>query len=226
MKIRPINMSVWGSTSLAVCVALFLFTACATADISPPPATKAQPSDTQAKTPPPLVAGSHSEVVEEGVPGEITVNTVEVTVRVVAIDPVNRKAALVGPDGKQVSIKAGPDAENFDQVQVGDMLDITVTEELVVFLDKDGVVTPDGSAPIVSQAPKCSQPGGVMAQTIQTVAKVIAIDTTRRKVTLLFDDGSSNILPVRDDIDLSQHKAGEKVVFSVTERVAISVKKN
>jgi len=30
---------------------------------------------------------------------------------------------------------------------------------------------------------------------------------------------------VRDDIDLSQRKVGEKVVFQVTEMIAISVKK-
>jgi len=40
-----------------------------------------------------------------------------------------------------------------------------------------------------------------------------------------FDDGSIETLPVRDDIDLSKRKVGEKVVFIVTQMVALSVEK-
>jgi hypothetical protein len=38
-------------------------------------------------------------------------------------------------------------------------------------------------------------------------------------------DDSPYTIPVRDDIDLSRRKVGEKVVFLYTEMVAISVKK-
>jgi hypothetical protein len=42
---------------------------------------------------------------------------------------------------------------------------------------------------------------------------------------LRFPDGSTEILPVRDDIDLDQRRVGEQVVFRVTEMIAISVEK-
>jgi hypothetical protein len=43
--------------------------------------------------------------------------------------------------------------------------------------------------------------------------------------TLAFDDGSTKTFPVRPDIDLGQRSVGEKVVFQVTEMIAISVEK-
>jgi len=67
--------------------------------------------------------------------------------------------------------------------------------------------------------------GGIVAETVQVTATVTAIDQTSRKATLRFEDGSVKTLPVRDDIDLSQHAVGEKVVFVVTEIVALSVEK-
>jgi len=64
-----------------------------------------------------------------------------------------------------------------------------------------------------------------VAETVQVTATVTAIDQTNRTATLQFEDGSTKTLPVRDDIDLSQRKVGEKVVFQVTEMIAISVEK-
>ena len=54
---------------------------------------------------------------------------------------------------------------------------------------------------------------------------MVAIDRTKRTATLRFEDGRTKTFPVRDDIDLSRRKVGEKVVFLVTEMVAISVDK-
>jgi hypothetical protein len=42
----------------------------------------------------------------------------------------------------------GPEVINFDQIRTGDMITATLTEELVVYLDEEGVSTPDGAAAI------------------------------------------------------------------------------
>ena len=62
-----------------------------------------------------------------------------------------------------------------------------------------------------------------MAETVQVTATVAAIDPAKRMATLRFEDGHTETFSVRDDIDLSQHKVGGKVVFLVTEMIAISV---
>jgi hypothetical protein len=176
-------------------------------------------------SPPPPAKETRSTDIQEGVPGGVIVDTLDVSAKVTAIDTSNRKVTLLGPDGDKFTVKVGPEAVNFDQIRVGDLVNATVTEELVVYLDEEGASAPDGSAAVVALAPKGAQPGGLVAEIVQVTAKVIAIDQTNRTATLQFEDGSSKIFPVRDDIDLSQRKVGEKVVFQVTEMIAISVEK-
>ena len=176
-------------------------------------------------SPPPPAKENSSAAFQEGVPGGVIVNTLDVSARVTAIDTPNRKLTLLGPDGDKVTVKVGPEAVNFDQIRVGDLVNATVTEELVVYLDEEGASAPDGATGVVALAPKGAQPGGLVAETVQVTATVTAIDQTNRTATLQFEDGSSKSFPVRDDIDLSQRKVGEKVVFQVTEMIAISVEK-
>ena len=176
-------------------------------------------------SPPPPAKETSSTDFQEGVPGGVIVNTVDVSAKVTAIDTSNRKVTLLGPDGDKFTVKVGPEAVNFDQIRVGDLVNATVTEELVVYLDEEGASAPDGATGVVALAPKGAQPGGLVAETVQVTATVTAIDQTNRTATLQFEDGSSKSFPVRDDIDLSQRKVGEKVVFQVTEMIAISVEK-
>jgi hypothetical protein len=176
-------------------------------------------------TPPPAPQGSTTTAIEEGVVGGVTVNTVEVTAKVTAIDTKNRKVTLLLSDGDKETVKVPPEAVNFDQVKVGDIVKATLTEEVVVYLDEEGASVPDGYAAGVAIAPKGAQPGGIVAETTQVTATVTAIDHTNRTATVRFNDGSVETFPVRDDIDLSQRKVGEKVVFVVTEMVALSVEK-
>ena len=176
-------------------------------------------------SPPPPGTADSTAAVAEGVPGGVFVNTVEVSVKVAAVDTANRKLTLLLPDGEKTTVKVGPEAVNFDQIQTGDLVKATLTEELVVYLDEEGAATPDGAAAMVALAPKGAQPGGLVAEAVQVTATVTAIDPAKRTATLRFEDGRAKTFPVRDDIDLSQRKIGEKVVFLVTEMIAISVEK-
>ena len=174
-------------------------------------------------SPPPPAEENSSAAFQEGVPGGVIVKTLDVSAKVTAIDTSNRKLTLLGPAGDKFTVKVGPEAVNFDQIRVGDLVNATVTEELVVYLDEEGVSAPDGATGVVALAPKGAQPGGLVAETVQVTATVTAIDRPNRTATLQFEDGSSKTFPVRKDIDLGKRKVGEKVVFRVTEMIAISV---
>ena len=206
LRKKALGAIVFGSLALTA-AALLVLTACSTVS-PPPPAT-----------------GEGAVTYQEGVPGGVVVNTVDVSARVTAIDKANRKVTLLGPDGEKFTVKVGPEAVNFDQVQVGDLVKATVTEELVIFMDEEGAPSVEGEADVVALAPKGAKPGGLVAQVTQVTATVAAIDQTKRTATLRFDDGSTETFPVRDDIDLSKHNVGERVVFRHTEMVAISVEK-
>ncbi len=161
----------------------------------------------------------------EGVPGGIVVQTSELTATVVAIDQATRKLTLLGADGIKQTVKVGREAINFDQISVGDRLQVTVAEELAVSVAGEGEVPSDGGAQVVALAPKGAKPGGLMAETTQVTAKVTALDLERRKATLQFEDGTTRTVAVRPDVDLSKRKVGDKVIIRTTELLAITVKK-
>jgi Cu/Ag efflux protein CusF len=211
MQLKPLRhlTSTAGPINTWVLLFIVLFTITACTTTSPPPPAQV----------------NTSTAVQEGVPGGVTVNSVEVTAKVTAIDTNNRKVTLLLPDGKKETVKVPPEAVNFDQVRVGDLVKATLTEEVVVYLDEEGASVPDGYAAGVALAPKGAQPGGVVAEAVKVTATVTAIDQVKRTATLRFDDGTTETFAVRDDIDLSKRKVGEKVVFIVTEMVALSVEK-
>ncbi len=191
-----------------IAAALLIFTACQSA--TPPP-------------PPPETSGGSA--FQKGVPGGIMVNTTKVSARVTAIDYDQRKVTLLGADGEPFTVKVGPAAVNFDQVKKGDLVNLTLTEELVVFVDDEQAPQGDGSAAVMARAPKGAQPGGLMAETTQITGTVTSIDLMKHTATLRFEDGTTKTFKARDDVDLGKHKAGERVVFQLTEMVAISVEK-
>ncbi len=176
-------------------------------------------------SPPPFAETSSASAYKEGVPGGIIVNTLDVSARVTSIDKANRKATLLGPNGETFTVKVGPTAVNFDQVGVGDWVNLTVIEELVVYLKEEGESPNDKITAWVALAPKGAQPGGLVAETKQITGTLTAIDPEKRTATLKFVDGSTKTFPVRSDVDLTERKVGEQVVFRITEMIAISVEK-
>ncbi len=169
--------------------------------------------------------GAEATLYADGVPGGVIVQTRQLTATVAAMDRANRKLTLVDADGIKQTVKAGPAVVNYDQIQVGDQLKVRVTEELVVQMAKPGDTTDDRGQAAVVLAPKGAKPGGLAAGTVQVTATVTAIDPAKRTATLRFEDGSTKTFPVRSDVDLRKRKTGEKVVFRVTEMIALSVEK-
>ena len=161
--------------------------------------------------PPPV--GSSKVTYTKGVTGGVLLQTVKITATVTAMDPANRRATLLVSDGKKFNVKMGPGVINFEQLQVGDHVAATVTQKVVI--SPKGEETP---------SPGNSQ-GDPAAENVQLSGKVIAIDSGKRTVTLRFDDGVTQTLPVRNDVDLSRHKLGETFDFRVTEVTASWIEK-
>lgn len=174
---------------------------------------------------PPQPQATSDYTYKQGTPGGTHVQTLTVAATVTAIDAPARKLTLMGPDGGKFPITVGPEAVNFDQIRVGDQVEAVVTEELVVFMDDEGTASSDGAALLLASAEKGQKPAAIVAGTHQVVGTVTAIDHDTRKATLKFPDGTTRAFNVRSDIDLTQHKVGDRVVFQLTDMVAIRVRK-
>ncbi len=164
-------------------------------------------------------------VLAQGVPGGTVVQTYELAATVAAINPVNRKVTLVDSSGFKTTVKAGPEVINFDQIRVGDQLKLTLTEKLVVYVADADEAPTDTGIRFVALAPEGAKPGGILADTVQVTAEIIALDAERRKATLQFEDGTTSTVAVRQDVDLSKRKIGDKVVIRATESLAIKIQK-
>jgi len=193
---------------------------------SKPPAAPPPPAlSSQYDSAPPPGEASSAVAYKAGVPGGVVVNTLDLTARVEVIDKVNRTATLLREDGSRFTVKVGPEAINFDQVKVGDWVNLTATEELVVYLNAAGAAQNDELAALVALSPKGGKPGGLVAETAQITGTILAIDPTNYTATLQLEDGSIKTFPVSKDVDLLKRYVGEQVVFRFTKMMAISVEK-
>jgi hypothetical protein len=177
------------------------------------------------ETPPPEPEASQSSAHVKGVAGGAFVNTVKMYVKVVSVDADKRTLKLMDSEGEKYDVTVGPYAVNFDQIRPNDMVEVKVTEELIVGVNEEGAAALEGAAGMVALAPKGAKPGGVLAGTRVMTAEIVAIDTAARTATLAFENGETETFPVRDDIDLNRYRVGQQVVFQLTEMIAISVEK-
>lgn len=162
---------------------------------------------------------------KQGVPGGEVVQTSRIDATVTAIDTARRRVTLVTPDSGNLTVTAGPDVVNFDQIRVGDQLKITLTEETIVRMAKPGEKTEDLAEYSVTAARKGAKPGVTSSETLQVIATVKAIDLKKHKATLLLSNGSTKTIAVRPDVDLTKRRIGEKVVIRITEVFAIRIEK-
>ena len=82
------------------------------------------------------------------------------------------------------------------------------------------LVTPEGNKFSVKAGSEV-----VNFEQIRVRDQLKAIDTKKRKATLLFSDGVSKKYDVRPDVDLSKRKIGEKVIIRVPESTAVRLQK-
>ncbi len=169
------------------------------------------------------VEATSAVALAEGVPGGAVVQTYELTATVASLDKTSRKLTLLGSDGIKQTVKVSPAAINFDQLQTGDRLKLTVAEELVVYVAGEDESPSDAAVQHVALAPKGAKPGGIVTDTVQVTAKVTAVDPEHRKATLQFEDGNTRTVTVRPDVDLGKRRVGDRVVIRTTEALAVTV---
>ena len=122
--------------------------------------------------------------------------------------------------GREVSFTAPPEARNLDQLKVGDKVNATVNSQMIIAVGEGGEAGAR-TAGAVMRAPEGAKPGAIVAQAFELVAKVTKIDTETRKATLEFADGSTRVVPVRKDVDLSKYKVGDSVTIRVMQQLAL-----
>lgn len=197
-------------TIVAAAAAASLSTACTTQQPEEPP--KPMRADV-----------SESESTIEGVPGGVVIRTASIDATVKSIDYDTRSVTLVDDEGGEVAVNVGPEAINFDEIDRGDRVTLVYTEETVVFLRPIGDLPDDGVSAVSARAMEGEKPQGFAAGVIEMTAVVTGVDLESHTAILLFPDGTSREVPVRDDVELSQDQVGQEVVIQKTAAISLSV---
>jgi hypothetical protein len=162
------------------------------------------------------------------VPGEaggVIQDTFTTSATVNVIDPSTRVINLTASDGSKASFKAPPEVRNFDQIRVGDKVNATIAERLVIFVRSSGEDPSIVHAAALAAAPKGAKPGVMVGEAYEITANVTSIDMINRKATLKFVDGQTMTVTARPDVDLTKYKVGDTVVIRVTATLTVLVEK-
>jgi hypothetical protein len=163
-------------------------------------------------------ANSPDQVIDE-------VQVVTLSAVVDKIDLEKRKVTVTFTNGKTKTYKVDKSAQNLAQVQPGDHVKLTATEQLMVSVNKSGESPAAAGIGEVAVAPNGSKPGAVMVETTAMSGKIQAIDSEKHKVTLEEADGKRKTVKVRKSVDLSRFAVGDSIDAVLTESVAIDVTK-
>jgi len=161
--------------------------------------------------------------VQAGEAGGVVEDAFTVSARVSDLDRPSRHITLTASDGTKTTFTAGPQIRNFDQLLVGDKVNATFTERLVVFVRSSSEEPSVTHAAALATAPKGAKPGAMVAEMYEIVASVKSIDSANRTATLQFSDGQTRTVHVRPDVDLSRYKVGDSVVIRVTSALSVLV---
>lgn len=154
------------------------------------------------------------------------VEVVHATGVVEKIDMEKRKVTLKMDDGKSKRIRVDKSVQNLDQVKVGDRLNMTYTEEIIIVIGKTGETPETVGGGMVGVAPKDAKPGTFMVDTMATSAKVLAVDPVKYRVTFEEPDGKKKTVKVSKKMtNLNEIKPGDSVDISITDALAIDVVK-
>ena len=182
------------------------------------PAAAQTPSAPPATTPPAAKTTATK-------PGVVYAETTTLHATVEAVDPATREVTLKGSKGKIVTIKAGPEVKNFDQIHVGDVLTARYLESVALVVRKTDAAPSANESRTVEVAPKGHKPAAKIVETKEVTATVEAIDYATRTVTLRGPEGNPRTIKVDPSVKrLNEVKKGDQVVARYTEGLAISVK--
>ena len=140
------------------------------------------------------------------------------------IDRSTREVTLRRHDGSLVTIVAGQEVRNFNQIKVGDIVEAEVIEALAVAVEPAHTqVRERREAVSGSRAKLGEKPGASTTRTVDIVATVQSVDPKARLITVR-GALQTVTLKVAEDVDLSQIKPGDNVRAVYIETVSIRVR--
>ena len=150
-------------------------------------------------------------------------SVVSVGATVAAIDLKTRLVTLRGNDGKILKVYAGEEVVNLPQVRVGDRVNVSYIESLVVRMAQPGEIKFEQSVLLGTAEPGAKPAGFGMTEATFT-AVIMEIDLVKETVMLKMPNGTMAVIKARNPENLKKIKAGDTIAVEYTEALAIGIK--
>ena len=159
--------------------------------------------------------------------GEVVSDAVSTTATVVSVDHANRLVELKRADGTIIKYKALPGATAFNVIKPGDVVKVSLAEELAVFLGRNSV--PAGTLKDADKL-RVRLPDGTMASaeemgTLVYTGKITAINDWENTVTLQLPGGRTKTVKVSEFVNLADVSVGDTVSVKATEAAVLMLEK-
>jgi arginine repressor len=141
-----------------------------------------------------------------------------------SIDHDSRMIMLKTKDGESKPIYAGPEVRRFDELKVGDEVTFRTTESVVYQIRKAGESAQPSvkDTPVIVRTPGAKPGATKISQETKTVL-IKSVDAKMSSVTIQTEDGRTTSMKVNDKNLLKGLAAGDHVVITYTNAVAISI---
>jgi hypothetical protein len=169
-------------------------------------------------------AGAQTGAAMTSSPGKVGVSqTVDVSATIAAIDKSSRTITLKGPKGDELKIEAGPEVKNFDQLKVGDFVDMRYRETLALELKKGGGMKVEKTEKAGAMGAKPgATPAGAVGRQVSVVGDVIKVDAATQTVTVKGPQRTVG-LKVHDPEQFKLIAVGDQIQATYTEALALAV---
>ena len=159
-----------------------------------------------------------------GASGPAAAVALKSTATVTRVDRKTREVTLKRADGSLVTLVAGQEVRNFNQIKVGDIVETEVIEALAVVLEPATTQVRERRESVTGQrAPLGQKPGVKTTRTVEIVAQVVAIDAAKREV-IITGAKQTVALKVGEGVNLSAIKVGDNVYAVYVESISIQVR--
>jgi hypothetical protein len=169
-------------------------------------------------------AAQTAAVTAATAPGKgVVAETLKMEATITAIDKASRGVTLKNAKGEALTVTAGPEVKNFDQMKVGDAVTVEYLRALALELKKGGGLIVQRTEQAGGAAAKPGEkPAGAVGRQVKVVADVIDLDPAKQTVKLKGPQRTVE-LHIADAEQFKRVAKGDQVEATFTEAVAIAV---
>jgi hypothetical protein len=149
----------------------------------------------------------------------------ELRATVQTVDELTREILLRADDGRLLSVVAGPEVRNFDQIEPGDTVVALYVESITASMAAPGQVVETRSGAATDRAPLGARPAGAAGVAIEAVVEWVGYDSATYVSTFIGASGLTHsvVTPPEMRSLAAGLAAGSNVMIEYTAALAVDV---